>query len=303
MRKAHVDSRLRWGNTLEFPGAGEACGTNLPLGDCTVTTNVATVRSGIQLRCIGSPSPQRRAFTIAELMVTLAITALLSGLLMPTLTSVRENARRVVCASNQRQLGQAITMYAGDTRNRLPVAGVLDQFEPLSADLMVARHGAHQLESPSTGPRAGRQGPPEPLPDGTWDGLGRLFQWHYCDTADCFYCPSHRGDNRLEEQRSNWNVKAVQDDLYTNYHYAGHKDWRTGKRRSLLKGHKLVLAMDGLRTRDDFSHGSGMNVLRGDGSVSWRDNVLIQGQLPLYVPEGTVIRDQDDLIYDLFLDS
>ena len=33
----------------------------------------------------------------------------------------------------------------------------------------------------------------------------------------------------------------------------------------------LVLATDGLRTRSDFSHETGMNVLAGDGSVRWRD--------------------------------
>jgi hypothetical protein len=34
----------------------------------------------------------------------------------------------------------------------------------------------------------------------------------------------------------------------------------------------MVLATDGLRTSRDFNHETGMNVLRGDGSVIWRDN-------------------------------
>jgi len=68
----------------------------------------------------------RSGFSLLELIVVISITSLLAGLLMPALSSVRENARRVMCGANQRQIGQALTMFSSDRRNRLPVASMLD---------------------------------------------------------------------------------------------------------------------------------------------------------------------------------
>ena len=47
---------------------------------------------------------------------------------------------------------------------------------------------------------------------------------------------------------------------------------RDGTTRTLTKDPSLVLATDGLRTRRDYNHGTGINVLRGDTSVLWRDD-------------------------------
>lgn len=60
--------------------------------------------------------------------------------------------------------------------------------------------------------------------------------------------------------------------IFTNFHYAGHRDWNNDRPRLLTEGHELVLTTDGLRTAKDFNHKSGMNVLRGDCSVRWRDD-------------------------------
>ncbi len=54
----------------------------------------------------------RRAFTLVELLVSISIIALLLGLLLPALGSVKETARQTSCASNLRQLGQASLTYA-----------------------------------------------------------------------------------------------------------------------------------------------------------------------------------------------
>lgn len=264
------------------------------------STHVYTRRAAALRRTSGKRSPHQRAFSLVELIVTLSITVLLAGMLMPALSSVRENAHRVVCATNQRQIGQAITMYAGDHRERLPEARVLNEADANSPNLMIARHATLPGQTPY-GINGERRLPPMPLAGEDWDGLGLLRKDHYCDTPQSFYCPSHKGKHTYEENAEAWNGQSSPRDLFTNYHYGGHRNWRTGERIRLTGGASIVLAVDGLRTRDDFSHRLGMNMLRGDGSVSWRDNVTIRDQLPLMVLEGTGVgRDHDDLIYDIF---
>ncbi len=242
---------------------------------------------------------KRRGFSLLELIVVISVTSLLMGLLMPTLSSVRENAHRVLCGSNQRQQGQALTMYSGDHRNRLPVASVLDQPEPNPGLLAMVRKGT-EIEGMLFAEITNHP-MPEPLKDSNWDGLGHLYQWHYCDAPEAFYCPSHEGEHTIEECRAEWKAESITKPLYSNYQYIGHKDWRTGRRHSLLKGRELVLLTDGLQTKEDFSHKIGYNELRGDGSVTWIDNVIIRTQLRALPPiDFDAIRDLDDVIYDIF---
>ncbi len=53
-----------------------------------------------------------RAFTLVELLVVVAIISLLIAILLPTLSGAREGAKRAVCLSNLRTIGDALTSYA-----------------------------------------------------------------------------------------------------------------------------------------------------------------------------------------------
>ncbi len=72
--------------------------------------------------------PARKGFTLIELLVVITIIGLLAALLFPVFAKVRENGRRTVCQSNERQLGLAIFQYAADNNERFPVQGDVPGF-------------------------------------------------------------------------------------------------------------------------------------------------------------------------------
>jgi prepilin-type N-terminal cleavage/methylation domain-containing protein/prepilin-type processing-associated H-X9-DG protein len=61
-----------------------------------------------------------RQFTLIELLVVIAIVAILAALLLPALQAAKHRAQRTQCLNQVRQIGQALYMYVGDYRERLP---------------------------------------------------------------------------------------------------------------------------------------------------------------------------------------
>jgi type II secretory pathway pseudopilin PulG len=62
---------------------------------------------------------ERRALTVLELLVTMAVIGVLLGILLPAVQSARETARRTQCQNNLRQLGIALHLHH-DTFQNLP---------------------------------------------------------------------------------------------------------------------------------------------------------------------------------------
>ena len=63
---------------------------------------------------------RRRGFTLAELLVTVGIIAILIAILVPVLSMARGRAQEVRCLANQRSLMQAMLSYAADNTGYLP---------------------------------------------------------------------------------------------------------------------------------------------------------------------------------------
>lgn len=59
-------------------------------------------------------------FTLVEVLVVIAIVAVLIAMLMPAIAKAKETSRRQVCASNSRQVIMTIHIWATDDFDRLP---------------------------------------------------------------------------------------------------------------------------------------------------------------------------------------
>jgi prepilin-type N-terminal cleavage/methylation domain-containing protein len=65
-------------------------------------------------------SGRSSGFTLVEILVVIAIIAILAAMLLPALSGARERARRTSCINNLRQFSAAYEMYAEDYYERFP---------------------------------------------------------------------------------------------------------------------------------------------------------------------------------------
>ena len=64
--------------------------------------------------------PIRYSFTLIELLLVIAIIAILSALLLPALGKAKESAKLVVCRSNMKQLASGLILYISDSDGETP---------------------------------------------------------------------------------------------------------------------------------------------------------------------------------------
>ncbi len=103
--------------------------------------SVASHRSAVRR---AADSRRRAAFTLIELLIVVAIIALLISILMPSLSRAKEQAKATYCRNNLRSIWTGIFTYGVEYRDRLPfmenanvlsaVAGTGPEADPFDPD-------------------------------------------------------------------------------------------------------------------------------------------------------------------------
>jgi prepilin-type N-terminal cleavage/methylation domain-containing protein/prepilin-type processing-associated H-X9-DG protein len=112
-----------------------------------------------------------RGFTLIEILVVVAIIALLAAILFPVFARARENARRTSCQSNLKQIGLAALQYVQDYDERYPYS----------------RIGYSSSNPPPAEYQKFIQGP---FSDGSKQVLWPEFLQPYVKSYQMFACPS-----------------------------------------------------------------------------------------------------------------
>ncbi len=213
-----------------------------------------------KIRSLRSSLRIQPGFTIIELLVTIAIVAILMSIMMPGFRAARESANRIQCSSNLRQIGLAIYLYAFQNGEHLPET-IFDNDGNAKQSEMMALTTGSLSDSPSSG---------------QWDGLGLLIGDgnNFLDNPHCLFCPCHHGNHDFQQLDAN--AKSCPTRIYSNYHFIGDTDNSNHQPRYLIfQTSDNPLVVDGMREELDINHLSGTNTLRGDGSVRfWSDHSM-----------------------------
>lgn len=132
------------------------------------------------------PRSRRAGFTLVELLVVIGIIAVLMGILLPALNKARQQAWRIKCLSNARQLGTAVHLYANENRSFLPASNW--DGGTTNGTWVNARVGwLYDLTPPPLGP-----GDLAPVGGVDPKRVKGGVLWKYLRTLEVYRCPMHQ---------------------------------------------------------------------------------------------------------------
>lgn len=239
------------------------------------------VRAGLQLRLRargrrGESSSaaavgraDRPAFSLVEVLLSVAIISLLIALMLPMLSGAAEQARRVRCRAQVSQLGIALQLYADDWNGLLPPTTFVGSWRGPKQEQLPEQTVRLRLEDTRLSlfnDKSEKNGG-----DSSWDGLGRLYNGRYIGSAKAFFCPSHHGNNPFRKYEASFGDKRT--DITGNFQFrgVGPAPLRTPFLEQ-ISPRETALITDSIRSQADYNHRTGLNVLRADGSLLWFDD-------------------------------
>ncbi len=220
---------------------------------------------------------RRKAFTLIELLVVIAIIALLMSILLPALGHARALARRAICKTNLRVLGQTVFLYASDFDDHMPLHG----YGPRNPDNILSSLHAEQKIFYNS--RWGSDPIRHPV------NFGLLFHDNYIQAPRFMFCPAQQYEPYTfdyEPYQEYWQTKDTKEvQVFSSYIYDPNPDKEPPYTQDGAPPKapiadrvwaEMILGMDYLGNRRQyFAHsefGHGWNIVRGDGSVSWTES-------------------------------
>jgi prepilin-type N-terminal cleavage/methylation domain-containing protein len=226
----------------------------------------------------GSRIRKPAAFTLIELLVVISIIAILMAVLMPALSKAREQAKRIMCASNVSQQYLGTVSYTESFSGKLPPTSQRYAKDSLIVAGVTTRH----FRAVDNGELA-------------WWNMGFVWDTGVFKTGEIFFCPSQKHEAFVYESYADPQFPTIPTEglqkgaIRVPYHFnpvaetvnnSGGRVWRHKYVTVSDLTSKAVLYCDLLR-KDAIGHmkSSGFNVGYGDGSVRFAADKSIVSDL------------------------